>query len=171
MVRHAPVILAAVLVLGPHAGCGRSGEFRHAAHITVTKGECAACHGPDAAAPRPARDADCAACHRQAQEASPQGGGPYRVRKDRMNPGTAGGGRNAAFPHAPHAAAGMSCAECHDASKWRGNRFVRPTSDECDACHSGAPRKAASPSAGGSVDVAAMCPGGQENIDFCIGNG
>ncbi len=136
MLRSLPAIVLAAPLFAAVAACGRSAEFRHAAHVTVTKGECAPCHGADPAAPRAAVDADCAACHRQAQEPFPQGPGRYGVA--RGAPATArprdyGGVR---FAHAPHAAAGIGCAECHAASKWRGNTFVAPGAEECAACHS-----------------------------------
>ncbi len=136
MVRNAPVILLTILLLAIAAACGKSAEFRHAAHVTVTKGECAPCHGSDRAAPRPAVDADCAACHRQAQEASAAGAARYGVGKGSAAsaPQRVRGG--AQFRHAPHAAAGIPCVDCHAAAKWRGNRFDLPTEEECSACHS-----------------------------------
>jgi len=136
MARKLPLFLLAVPLFAAVAACGRSAEFRHAAHVTVTKGECAPCHGPDPAAPRPATDADCAACHRQAQEASAAGAARYGVGKGpaASMPRRVRGG--AQFPHAPHAAAGIPCVECHAATKWRGNMFVLPTAEECSACHS-----------------------------------
>ncbi len=137
MVRSVPAILVAIPLLAAVAACGRSAEFRHAAHVTVTKGKCAPCHGADPAAPRPAADADCASCHRQALEPSPSGPGPYGVGKRAAAPARPRDYGGVAFAHAPHAAAGIPCAECHAASKWRGNTFVLPTAEECSACHSG----------------------------------
>ncbi len=136
MIRIAPSIFLALPLFAAVAACGRSAEFRHAAHITVTKGECAPCHGADPAAPRPAADADCAACHKQASEPPPGGPGPYgagRWPAPSARPTAYGGVK---FTHAPHSAAGIACAECHAASKWQGNRFIAPTAEECSACHS-----------------------------------
>ncbi|MGE5664531.1 MAG: hypothetical protein ACM31I_09405 [Deltaproteobacteria bacterium] len=135
MARSFPVVLLAISLAA--AACSKAGgEFRHAQHVTVTRGDCAPCHGTDPAAPRPATDADCAACHRQAQEQSPPGTGPYVVEK--QNPGSrrSSGRGGANFAHAPHAEAGIPCAECHAPSKWRGNRFIPPAAEECPACHS-----------------------------------
>jgi len=136
MIRSVPAILMAVPLLVAAAACGRSGDFRHAAHVTVTKGDCAPCHGSDAAAPRRAVDADCAACHRQARDPGPEGAGRYGVAKRPAGTARASVSGGAAFAHAPHAAAGIPCAECHADSKWRGNAFVLPAAEECAACHS-----------------------------------
>jgi len=135
MPRSVPVILLAVPLLVA-AACGRGGEFRHAAHVTVTKGDCAPCHGADPAAPRRAVDGDCAACHKQAREPGPEGAGRYGVAKRPSGAARASVDDGAAFAHAPHAAAGIPCAACHAASKWRGNSFVPPAAEECAACHS-----------------------------------
>ncbi len=136
MPRGIPVILAAVPLLLAVADCGRNDDFRHAAHVTVTKGDCAPCHGADPAAPRRAADADCAACHKQAREPGPSGAGRYGVGKTPARPARTPGYGGVAFAHAPHAAAGIPCAGCHAASKWRGNSFVPPGTEECAACHS-----------------------------------
>ncbi|MGE5189906.1 MAG: hypothetical protein ACM3NF_07615 [Gemmatimonadota bacterium] len=136
MARGVPVVLLAV-PLAVAAACDKpAAGFRHAAHVAVTKGSCAPCHGSDAAAPRPAADADCAACHKQALEPSQPGAGAYRV--GRRTPGSAAspGAPRAAFAHGPHAAANIACAACHADSRWRGNRCVPPTPEECSSCHS-----------------------------------
>lgn len=143
MARSVPVIFLAIPILAVAAACGKSGEFRHAAHVTVTKGECAPCHGSDPAAPRPAVDADCAAFHRQAQDPSPSGAGRYGVGKGPPAAARPPGSGGVKFPHAAHAAARIPCAECHAATRWHGNRFVPPTSEECETCHSRTPRKGA----------------------------
>ncbi len=137
MSRSAPLALLAVSLLLAVAGCSRDGDFRHAAHLTVTKGDCIPCHGPDPAAPRRAADADCAACHRKAREAGPSGAGRYGIADPppAAAPPTLYAG--ATFSHAPHAAAGIPCAACHADSKWRGNAFMRPVPEECTACHAG----------------------------------
>ena len=154
MARSVPVILLTISLISAAAACGKSGEFRHAAHVTVTKGECAPCHGSDAAAPRPAMNADCAVCHKQALEPSPSGAGRYGVGNGPPASVRFGGGVKR-FPHAPHAAAGIPCAECHAASKWRGNRFVLPTAEECAACHGNGPAKRLPSTRGGRRDAAA----------------
>ena len=136
MARIVPLILLALTLLAAAAACGRSAEFRHAAHVTVTNGACAPCHGADPAAPRPALDADCAACHRQTLEASASAPGRYNVGKRPPSSARTADYGGARFAHGPHAAAGIACAECHAPSKWRGNSFVAPTADECSACHS-----------------------------------
>ena len=137
MPRNLPVILLAVPFL-VGAACGDKGaEFRHAAHLTVTNGACPPCHGPDPGAPRRATDADCAACHRQAQQAEAPGAGRSRVGKSASASAPRALYDGARFSHGPHAAAGVPCAECHAASRWRGNRFVLPTAEECSACHAG----------------------------------
>lgn len=137
MVPSAPVILLAIPFLACVAACGKSAEFRHAAHVAVTEGECAPCHGSDPAAPRAALDADCAACHGQAKDPSARGSGRYRVREGRSASARRPAYGGMTFRHAPHAAAGIPCAECHAAAKWRGNSFVLPNAEECAACHSG----------------------------------
>ncbi len=137
MPRSAALILLALPFLFAAAACGRSGDFRHAAHVTVTKGDCAPCHGSDPSSPRRAVDADCAACHRQARDPGPLGAGRYGVGNGAAAAASPSAYGGTAFAHAPHAAAGIPCAECHAASKWRGNAFVHPAAEECAACHEG----------------------------------
>src|SRR5512143_81652 len=131
MAPSAPVILLAVTFLAVVVACGKRGEFRHAAHLSVTKGECAPCHGSDPAAPRAAVDADCAACHGQAKDQTPPGPGRFGVGKGPSASARRPVYGGVTFRHAPHAAAGVPCTECHSAAKWRGNRFVLPTAEEC----------------------------------------
>ncbi|MBI5903990.1 MAG: cytochrome c3 family protein [Deltaproteobacteria bacterium] len=120
------VLLAAVLFL---SSCGRGEKaFRHDGHLTITKGACAPCHGGDPSRPRPAATADCAACHRQAEDPAKAGryglpGGTSRRPPMRYE--------GVVFQHAPHAEAGTPCTACHGT----GEKPGFPTTSACSGCH------------------------------------
>ncbi|HWS15770.1 MAG TPA: cytochrome c3 family protein [Candidatus Methylomirabilis sp.] len=96
--------------------------------MTVTKGVCVPCHGPDPANPRSASTADCAACHRQAVDPAKAGryglsGTPSRSLPDAY--------RDVVFSHGTHAGAGAACPACHGSKGSPGF----PSMSECAACH------------------------------------
>lgn len=102
--------------------------FRHDGHVTVTKGACLPCHGPDPANPRSASTADCAACHRQAADSAKAGRYGLSGAPNRRLPETY---RNVVFSHGAHAGAGVACSACHGSKGAPGF----PSMSECADCH------------------------------------
>jgi len=119
------VLFSLVLMISCTQG---GGTFRHDGHVTVTKGACAPCHGPDPDHPRPASTGDCAACHRQAADPSKAGRYGLSDPPPRRLPKTY---RDVVFSHASHAASGVSCASCHGGKGVPGF----PSMSECAVCH------------------------------------
>lgn len=119
------VLFSSVLMMACAPG---ERPFRHDGHVTVTKGACAPCHGPDPANPRPASTGDCAACHRQAADPSKAGryglSDPTRSRRPETY-------RGVVFSHGSHAASGVSCSGCHGGKG--ETRF--PSMSDCVVCH------------------------------------
>ena len=119
------VLFSSVLMMACAPG---ERTFRHDGHVTVTKGACAPCHGPDPANPRPASTGDCAACHRQAADPSKAGryglSGPTRSRRPKTY-------ADVIFSHAPHADSGGSCPDCHGGK----GEPVFPSMSACVVCH------------------------------------
>lgn len=134
MIRPVLVTMAALSLVAAVSACRRTVEgFRHDGHITVTKGECGACHGRDPGAPRAASVADCTGCHRDAIAAAGPGGNQYSAVKTGAVAARPRGYGDIRFSHRPHADAGLHCIVCHPASNFRTIYF--PTMDMCRDCH------------------------------------
>ena len=123
------VPLSVVLVVFLVVACERRDRtFRHDGHVTVTKGVCVPCHGPDPANPRPASTADCAACHRQAADPAKAGRYGLSGAPERSLPDTY---RDIVFSHGTHADAGVACDACHRSKGAPGF----PSMSGCTLCH------------------------------------
>ena len=122
--------------------------FRHETHgaLGVTIGECTTCHGVGVASPasHPGRGdhQPCIQCH--AREFRTPGSAlclgchtgnePFAPLAVQPEPSPGPEWRSAVFPHEPHVAARVACADCHP-DQAGGESRTRPGHGMCGACH------------------------------------
>ncbi len=132
-----PILILPILLFG---SCDRAPGFRHGAHVTLAKGECALCHGEDSDLPRKAEADDCLACHPNEKRFLPPSGLAAKragqAGAHRSDAGNAPGKEEEVpFSHRRHRLAGIACGQCHPSPPGKAEPPRVPAFPECGGCH------------------------------------